>query len=313
MSVSFLGIDTSNYTTSAALLHENGISASKRMLCVGSGERGLRQSDAVFQHVKNLPEVLRELSQNADFDSLSAIGVSDRPRDAEDSYMPCFLAGRCVASSTASVTNVPLFTFSHQAGHIAAVLYGANRLDLLQKRFLAFHISGGTTEAVLVTPDEKKLFRTEIVARSLDLKAGQAIDRVGTMMGLSFPCGAQLDRLAVQGIQTCPTIKATMKNTDCCLSGIENRCRKLFAQQASAPEIAAFCILSVVAALEAMLTQLRKQFPELEVVFSGGVSSNSILRERLAKYGGIIFSDPALSTDNAVGIAVLTQIKSQQV
>lgn len=313
MSSSFLGIDSSNYTTSAALLHENGVSTSKRMLFVNSGERGLRQSDAVFQHVKNLPEVLKELCEKVALSSLGAIGVSDRPRDAEDSYMPCFLAGRCVASSAASVMNVPVFTFSHQAGHIAAVLYGANRLDLLQKRFLAFHVSGGTTEAVLVTPDEKKLFRTEIVARSLDLKAGQAIDRVGTMLGLSFPCGAQLDRLARQGIQSCSNIKATMKNIDCCLSGIENRCRKLFEQQAAPSEIAAFCILSVVAALEEMLVQLRKQFPGLEVVFSGGVSSNSVLRERLMKYSGVIFSDPSLSTDNAVGIAILTKIKSQQV
>ena len=189
---SFLGIDTSNYTTSVAIYNKCGeVVSIKKILTVKDGKIGLRQSDAVFQHVKEIPSKIEELFSKAE-ETPSAIGVSKSPRDEIGSYMPCFEVGVAVARSIAAALKVPLYTFSHQRGHIVAALYSANKIDLLKEKFLAFHVSGGTTEAILVTPDDENIIKCEIVAKTLDLNAGQVIDRVGNMLGLPFPSGPEL-------------------------------------------------------------------------------------------------------------------------
>ena len=94
-----LGIDTSNYTTSCALLDtaDMSVRSCKKLLPVKQGERGLRQSDAVFHHTKQLPELMKQLFDKR-YD-LSAVGYSYAPRCAEGSYMPCFLVGENVAQA----------------------------------------------------------------------------------------------------------------------------------------------------------------------------------------------------------------------
>ena len=193
----YLGIDTSNYTTSTAVLHERDKSVvqQKKLLPVKQGELGLRQSDAVFHHTQQIPDLLDALW--SDDYVPKAVGVSVKPRDAEGSYMPCFSVGAGIARVVAKTHGIPLYSFSHQSGHIGAALYGAGRLDLLSHPFIAFHVSGGTTEAVLVRPDKERIFTAEIVSCSLDLKGGQAVDRVGVMLGLSFPAGKELEQLAL--------------------------------------------------------------------------------------------------------------------
>ena len=126
----FLGVDTSNYTTSTALFDSNSdtITQSKRLLPVKEGELGLRQSDAVFHHIKQLPELLATLFENAD-KSISAIGVSTKPRNSEGSYMPCFLTGETVADSIGTISGVEVHKTSHQVGHILSALYSCSRLD----------------------------------------------------------------------------------------------------------------------------------------------------------------------------------------
>ena len=182
----YLGIDTSNYTTSTAVLHETDKSVvqQKKLLPVKQGELGLRQSDAVFHHTQQIPDLLDALWKD-DYVP-KAVGVSVKPRDAEGSYMPCFSVGAGIARAVAKTHGIPLYSFSHQSGHIGAALYGADRLDLLSQPLLAFHVSGGTTEAVLVRPDKERIFTAEIVSCSLDLKGGQAVDRVGVMFGVYF-------------------------------------------------------------------------------------------------------------------------------
>ena len=169
----FLGIDTSNYTTSAALYDNGEVFQCKRVLSVKQGERGLRQSDAVFQHTVNMPNIIKELCKDKEI-SLEGIGVSIKPRWIEGSYMPCFLVGESTAQAISSFTGAPLFKTSHQTGHILAALYSAKKLDLIEKPFIAFHISGGTTEAVLVKPDKENIISAEIIGESTDLNAGQA-------------------------------------------------------------------------------------------------------------------------------------------
>ena len=212
----FLGVDTSNYTTSVAAYDSEGdvIFQRKKLLPVKKGQLGLRQSDAVFAHVKNLPLVIRDLRAILEEGNyrIAAVGVSATPRDAADSYMPCFLTGIVAAESLATGSGTEVHRFSHQSGHIMAALYSSGALaegKLLTSDFLAFHVSGGTTEAVVAHPREGG-FDVEIKGCGADLHAGQVIDRVGVMMGLDFPCGKALEELAVQNTKPLPQIKTSV-------------------------------------------------------------------------------------------------------
>lgn len=309
----YLGIDTSNYTTSVAVFDSAAqkVNHRKKLLPVKQGSLGLKQSDAVFAHIKQLPQLVEELLFDVGENPLAGVGVSIRPRDREDSYMPCFLVGNLAAQTAASVCHVPKYNFSHQAGHIAAALYSAGRLDLIGQEFIAFHFSGGTTECVHVTPHKEQVFSTEIIGESLDLKCGQAIDRVGKMLGLPFPAGKELDKLSLLCNKTFK-IKPTFKENDCCVSGIENQCQKMLQQGCPPQEVALYCIQSACAIVERMVENNRSQFPELPMVFSGGVMSNTIIRQHITeKYGGS-FAQPEFSSDNAAGIAVLAWVRGSE-
>lgn len=307
-----LGIDTSNYTTSAAVFDEEKceIIQQKKLLPVKEGELGLRQSDAVFAHVKQLGDIVEKLFSEEKY-NITAVGVSTRPRDIEGSYMPCFLVGDMVTKTVSSVLGVPRYEFSHQQGHIVAALYSAGRLDLLNEKFIAFHLSGGTTEALLVTPDAERIIRCEKIAGSADLKAGQAVDRVGVMLGLPFPAGKYLEELALSSTAGYK-IKPTMKGAECCLSGIENKCRKMLDSGEKRENIALFCLKSVEAALCGMTDALISEYGKLPLIYAGGVMSNKIIRKTIEeKYGGI-FALPEFSSDNAAGIAVLASVASKK-
>ena len=297
-----VGIDTSNYTTSAARYDgERVLENRKLLLPVKPGEKGLRQSDAVFHHVKQLPQVLEPILEMG---PAGVVGVSITPRSEIGSYMPCFLVGKGFACTLGAAWGVGVKFFSHQQGHIAAALYSAGKLELLDRKFLAFHVSGGTTEALLVRPDPQGMPEVELAAQSLDLKAGQAVDRVGVMLGMGFPCGPELERAALAWDGPVKA-KAYMKGRDCSLSGVENQCRKLWEEGHPREEVARTCLEMVLAALDAMCAGLLEDFGPLPVVFSGGVCSNSILRERLTeKYGGA-FAAPEFSADNGAGAAIL--------
>lgn len=301
----FLGIDTSNYTTSAALFDSeaNTIIQSKKLLPVKAGELGLRQSDAVFAHVKQLGDMVQNVFDEYR-EEITAIGVSTRPRDIDGSYMPCFLVGEMAANCLGVALKAPVLPFAHQQGHVAAALYSAGRLDLFRERFIAFHLSGGTTEALLVEPSAERIIRCTKIGGSMDLKAGQAVDRIGVMLGLPFPAGKYLEELALKSDRKFK-IKPVMKGTECCLSGVENKCRKMLENGEKSEDIALFCLKSVEAALCGMTDATLSEYGKLPLVYAGGVMSNCIIRNTIEnKYGGI-FAKPEFSSDNAAGIAVL--------
>lgn len=308
----YLGIDTSNYTTSAALFDSGSgnVIQRKTPLAVREGQIGLRQSDAMFGHVKQLGPVLRELIPLAT-GPLAAVGVSVSPRDEAGSYMPCFLAGKCAAESAAAALGIPLHGFSHQAGHIAAAIHSAAEPKLFLKPFLAFHISGGTTQCLLVVPDKDNCFTIETVAETLDLNAGQLIDRVGAMLGIGFPAGPVLEELAACSEREFRP-KIAFKGNNCCLSGAENQCRDLLDGGASAPDVARFCLECVREALFGMTRAVMKQYPGYERVYAGGVMSNRFLRESVAEEFGGFFAEPAFSADNAAGIAILCSRREER-
>lgn len=309
-----LGIDTSNYTTSAALynLSDNTVHHKRKLLPVADGQCGLRQSDAVFHHTQQLHVIIKELFDEFEKPpEIAAIGVSTRPRSREGSYMPCFTVGINAANILGSVLNVPVYNFSHQMGHIAAAIYSSKAEHLYSENFIAFHVSGGTTEAVLVKPDSENIFTAEIVGKTLDLHAGQAIDRVGVSMGLAFPCGRELERLAL----TCDkkvTVKTCVKNNDCCLSGIQNICEKLIKNNTDYSEIALTCLTFIGKSLEGMCENIISSYGNMLILFAGGVMSNSIIKNILSEKFDCIFALPEFSTDNACGTAVLAADRFQK-
>ena len=308
-----LGIDTSNYTTSVAVANGDGqiVANLKRPLPVGEGACGLRQSDALFAHTKNLPLLMQELRSVLGDERPVAVGVSSRPRNVEGSYMPCFLAGVAAAESAAAVLGAPLYTFSHQCGHLRAAMYAAGREELLQAPFGAFHISGGTTEMLLAEPDGVG-FRATLLGGTADLNAGQAVDRIGVMLGLSFPCGPALEKLAEgylreNGSTSVPKRKVKVENGLIHLSGLENMAKRLYEETGDKGLCAAFTLLYIASALSAMSAWLReKQGARLPILYAGGVMSNRIIAEKIKKeFSNVFFATPAFSADNAAGIALL--------
>ena len=289
----YLGIDTSNYTTSCAIYDSDTdtVVHRKKLLPVKKGELGLRQSDAVFHHTVQLPELMRELFDGFDGE-IAAVGVSDAPMRAEGSYMPCFLTGVCAAESVSAATGKPLFRFSHQQGHIMAALYSSGRRELYGKDFFAFHVSGGTTQALLVRGE----LETELIASS--------VDRVGVMLGYPFPAGKYVDELARKSDKKYK-VNIKLKDGNCCLSGVENKCRAMLEKGEKPEDICRYCLDYIMTALYKTALFAKEKFGGLPMIFSGGVMSNSIIRKEFEEKLGAGFAEPEFSADNAAGIALL--------
>lgn len=309
----FLGIDTSNYTTSVAVFNEKTgeMTQAKKLLPVKKGQLGLRQSDAVFHHNAQLHTLIAELANKINVSEIAAIGASVRPRPVDGSYMPCFTVGENTAKILSSVLSVPMYSFSHQEGHIAAALFSSGRDDLFNEKFLAFHVSGGTTEAVLAKGSNFG-FTLNLVASSLDLHAGQAIDRVGLMLGLDFPCGPQLEILALKNSEPV-IVHPALKDCDCCLSGLENICKNLPNSGRSREYVAAYCIEYINKTIKLMTCCLIRKYGQMPIVYAGGVMSNKIIKNSVTKDFNAVFAKPGYSSDNAAGTAYLAYRKYKYV
>ena len=299
-----LGIDTSNYTTSAAVFlgGEEGLNSS-RLLDTPEGALGLRQSDALFSHVKRLPEQFEALGQAGLLRDLKAVGASTRPRAVEGSYMPCFLAGASQGQVLAHVLGVPFYGFSHQQGHIAAAAWSAGRMDLLDKPHLAWHLSGGTTELLLVEPEGCSV-RAERVGGTSDISAGQLIDRTGQKLGLRFPAGKALDELSgAAERKICFDVK--VRDFTFSLSGVENKVQAMVGAGQPPAEVAWFALDTVAQAVRRATVAAQDRYSGLPVLCSGGVASNTRLRYVMTETCQAVFAQPRYSTDNAMGIAIL--------
>lgn len=309
----YIGIDTSNYTTSVALYDNlnRSVINKRKLLEIKQGKVGIRQSEAVFLHVNQISDLIKEVISDLKETPL-AIGVSKSPRDIKGSYMPCFMVGVSVASILSSAYKIPFYEFSHQSGHIVSALYSKDKLDLIKdkKQFIAFHVSGGTTEALIVNHDKDSIVKSQIIAKSLDLKAGQLIDRVGNMLGLKFPAGPELENLALKYNDKIKT-KPFISGYDCSFSGVENQCQKMLDNNEPPAKIARFCIEYILSYLALLCEKFILNFGNIPMLFSGGVMSNSIIRNSLEnKYSNVIFSKPEFSRDNAVGLAILANFKN---
>lgn len=308
----YLGIDTSNYTTSLALLGEDlSIVQEKKLLPVKNGQRGLRQSDAVFHHTKQISELMEKLFNSKDIHP-QAIGVSVTPTNRDGSYMPCFLVGETLARSISSIMNIPVYRTSHQMGHVLSGIVSSKKFEFLKNPFIAFHVSGGTTDCLLCSPNKNTLLDISTIAKSLDLKGGQAVDRIGVSLGLNFPCGKDLEILALKSTESFK-IKPTLKDGNCCLSGLENICSNMLSNGEPHEDIARYCLEYIYTSIREMTSYAQKKFGKVPILYVGGVMSNSIIREKLSKDFNCFFAEPNLSCDNAVGISfyALNKYKSK--
>lgn len=327
-----IGIDTSNYKTSIALIDsdDNIIYDDRRFLNVKEGERGLRQQDAFFQHVKRLPNMLKGL-----FDTMremdikpDLISVSDKPRNVDGSYMPCFTAGVSIGKTISSTLNIPIMYFSHQDGHIAA---GKRFTELRNESdFISFHFSGGTTEALM-----SKGGATDIIGGTKDISFGQLLDRIGVAMGFGFPAGEEMDYGAIRIssgnliyspgdalenvydqktldlIKDLPKTKVNSPYIN--LSGLETWFQRHIevsnpSNQEDKDRVSLVLLLEIGNTILKMMEQLSKEYNIDKFLFVGGVSASSFLRSHIERKGkemgySVHFASPELASDNAVGIA----------
>ena len=308
----FLGIDTSNYTTSFSVCNYNGeiLCNIKKLLPVKEGENGLRQSDAVFSHIKNIPLINEQICDFFAFEKyeILSIGYSAYPRDVNDSYMPCFLVGESISLILSSVNSIPIYKFSHQSGHIRSAIY-SSAFTLKSDEFIAFHVSGGTTEILNVKNTECD-YKIDIIGGSSDLHAGQVIDRIGVKMGLLFPCGKEMESLAIKNEKSIPKHNVCVKDFYCNLSGLENLALCLYDKTGDKNLVCSFIFDFIGKTLEKITDNLRKKYSEKPIIYAGGVMSNAIIKKRLQdKFDNVYFANPEFSSDNACGIALLTRDK----
>ncbi len=299
-----LAFDTSNYTTSVAWFSPDRQLHSRKLLDVPQGALGLRQQDALFQHIKRLPELTEALFCQSP-GKIVALGASTAPREVEGSYMPCFLAGSTQAQVTARALGVPFYPFSHQQGHLAAAAWSAGHMELLDRPFLAWHLSGGTTELLKAVPNGRSV-TAEKLGGTTDISAGQLIDRAGVLLGLDFPAGKALDALSAAASGKAKPFPVKTDGFAFSLSGMENKVKAL-AQAGEAPEEIARFVLDTLSGVLRRVTQAAQNaYPGLPVLCSGGVASNSRIRQALTDGCGALFAQPEYASDNAMGTAILT-------
>ena len=298
----FRGIDSSNYTSSVALVDDCGkiIADIRRLLTVKQGERGLRQSDALFQHWNNIPELLSPLLREYRSE-IKGVCASVKPRPAEGSYMPVFRAGEAIGRITADALGVPFSETSHQEGHIKAASVG-NDVDF-GKPVLCAHLSGGTLELVLV-----KDGKIEICGATKDISYGQLLDRTGVAMGFPFPAGKYIDEAALSfdphGVKN-PFCRINMTDEGLNLSGIETQIvRKRSGMDTG--ELSYFLMERISESFTEYASKLLKDHDCDTLLVTGGVASSGFLRKYCKDRGfGFYFGQPSLCSDNAVGPALL--------
>lgn len=311
----FIGIDTSSYTTSLAVIdgEDNIILDLRKVLEVEKGKKGLRQQEAVFQHIQNLPLLIDYMAQHIDIRKIEKIACSNKPRNLKESYMPVFVVGKGQAFVLSKVLNIPYKEFSHQEGHLGAGMINSGFNDI--DKFIGIHISGGTTEMLLIENIEKG-FQIDIVGGTLDISAGQLIDRIGVEIGLDFPSGKKMDQISQWGTKLDLNIPINIKNDIWFnLSGMENYFKNIIKNSEYQPEdilMTLFYTLSQF--LEKIILKGCNIYDIENVLVTGGVAANSIIRRELSKQLykkgiNLYFPKASLCTDNSVGIAYLGKIK----
>lgn len=311
-----LAFDTSCYTSSVSLMDLDGklLSDKRRVLDVPPKQRGLLQSEALFQHIHNVPGFIEELAAEYDFKKIKAVGCSVRPRPVEGSYMPVFLGGEKIGRSLAVALGVPFLEGSHQEGHMMAGWHSLGMTERIPQRFLFCHFSGGTSEVLLAENDGNDI-RLTLKAAGNDLHAGQFVDRIGVLLGLPFPCGTELEKLALGHKGDIPPVKIWVKDNEFSFSGQETAIRRMAEKGIPSPTVARTVEHTVARTMEKVLRGLFESEGVSTVLLAGGVMCNQYIKQYLTerlKGAELYFADPRYASDNAVGAAALALRRYKQ-
>jgi len=299
----FLGIDTSCYTTSVAIADAAGnILADKRvLLTVEAKERGLRQSEMVFQHIKNLSEIFPE-----GYTNIKAVAASTAPRPVQGSYMPVFRVSESFGKAAAHTAGAAFYALSHQHAHVGAAMLGAGQT--FDGEYLALHVSGGTTDLLRLTVDKGIAEQIETIGSSSDITAGQLIDRIGVLLGYGFPAGAAISQLGAVGEPE--HMNFTIKGLDASFSGAESAVRRKLQNGMRPEDAAATVLLHVAKVLNKLITRAKEQAGISRVLLFGGVMRSERIRAYLQqRQRGLIFSEINYASDNACGLAAQAALR----
>lgn len=296
----YLGVDTSNYRTSICLLDEMGRIVFERrpLLVVPQGKLGLRQQEAVFQHLKTLPELFEELGV---LKGEIHFGVTNKPRNLQESYMPCFLVGESFIRALSAGRGY--LAISHQENHIWAGL--KENEELIGKPFLAVHLSGGTTEFLKVNWSKSGYnLSVDEIGGTSDISAGQFLDRIGVLLGLPFPSGPYLEELAER---TDLRIGVQVKGNKISYSGPETKAKQLILEGTEGKHIAYAALLAISKSVSRVIHNIVIETGIEDVLLVGGVMANKLIKERLildlSKTTNLYFASENASGDSALGVA----------
>lgn len=306
----FLGLDTSCYTTSAAVVDKNEslVWHNRKLLPVPEGEKGLSQSEALFNHLKRLPQLLQDTGQLFCYSQIQAVCASTRPRPQEDSYMPAFTVSQNIGMVMATSLGIPFIETSHQENHLRAGIWSGK---IPCEEFLALHVSGGTSELLKVFWEKGRTFKINLLGGTIDLHAGQFIDRVGVKLNLPFPAGPHMERIGLDGDNGL-VIPSWVKDYSISFSGPETAAQRLIAARENPSNIARAVENCIAKTLEKLLLNAVSKEKINNILLVGGVCANTYIKERLKKRlehkavgAKLYFAAPEYSSDNAVGAALI--------
>lgn len=277
---------------------------------------GVYPNLAKREHEKNLPIILKQALDQADDAAVDAIAVTQGP-----GLEPALWAGITFAEKLAQEMNLLLLPTNHMEGHFISSLVQNGKLENVQLPILGLLISGGHTEYVLM----KDWFKYEVIGETQDDAVGEAFDKIARMLGLPYPGGPQISKLAEQARKNNLTTDIKLprpmlhdKNLNVSFSGLKTAV--LYAlrdrggiQTFSADAIAAVALEFETAVGDIFVSKTRKALEDTGAktfVIGGGVAANKYLRERLVAFLADEFPNvemrlPELSItgDNAVMIA----------
>lgn len=305
----FLAFDTSCYTTSMAVVSNGNVLYDKRiMLSVEMGSRGLRQSEAVFQHIRNYKSILAGAPMERC--NIKGVAYSEKPRPLKDSYMPVFCVGESSALLCASALGVKSYALTHQHGHIYSAFLGN---EPFEGECLALHVSGGTLDMLRVNIRRGVVTDITDIGGTLDITCGQLIDRIGVAAGLAFPAGAEMEKLYAAGGAK---LSVNMSGLSVNLSGAEAQAKRLLKEGKEPSFVFSGVIDCAAETLARLVNNAAKETDIKKFVFTGGVICNKIIREKLTDVctqNGCeyILARKEYSGDNACGLALAAEILSK--
>ncbi|MDR9418726.1 tRNA (adenosine(37)-N6)-threonylcarbamoyltransferase complex transferase subunit TsaD [Gracilimonas sp.] len=313
--MNILAIESSCDDTSAAVLTDQGIQSN----IIASQSVHLKFGGVVPElasraHQKTITQTVEQALEEADvsIEDIEAIAVTQGP-----GLLGSLLVGICFAKGLALSRNIPLIGVNHMAAHIYA-----NFIDHEPDfPLISLTVSGGHTQLVHV----KSAFKHEIIGETRDDAAGEAFDKIGKLLGLPYPAGPHMDKLAKEGDPNFHKFPQALlhKGLDFSFSGLKTSV--LYYLQEKEDEwiqdhLNDICASVSFAIAEVLVKKLKKAIQKTgvkTVLLAGGVSANSMLREKAQQMANemdvqLYYAKISYCTDNAAMIAITGKMKAER-